>query len=662
MASKSAFQSFLDQLGQGAQQLGQDVQQGATTIYNDVPDWMQNSGFGSTLKAVAGNNPNLVTKPQDPQIQAMDNSLAYKLASGTMGGADMDIPAAAEGIATKIMPAITPKGPNILQKAANSIESDIGKAQPSDIATNMRAPQEIGPMQDSLKRWNVYNYKQAGPAADGIYSKYINPYLAQNNRSIALDDGQGGGLVNDVVSNMRQLQPNLSPLEAKNAASKFINNLYDVARNSTEPSQVVPDSIDAKSVLDMRTRLNQTLPVRQYLTDGTIGSTDDLAAVATRNALSKNLSQTYKDNPNLVQAIQDYGNIKEAYPSLYQAAQQGSKISKNPIIATGQIGKKLTAGTLRTAGNVASTPAGKVIGGLGLVGGAYAAGKLGSPQMPGIKSGNNNQGQGPDSQGGNTQSPDQANSGINEPGNHSSSIPQSIDDIKPNAKGNYSVVNPYSLKDSSGNPLVISDTTYAQQRAAIQNRLNDPSVKFNPVAAQKVQSDLANLEAAHANSADINQAYVAATNLNKQFDQAEKTLNTTQPSILTSGHLPIVGGPLATLREETDPAYSSLVQQLQQLEQSAGLPHGSLYKAGQTKEVLQSNLENARKKMLNDYYSVVKGALGNTQVQPTNISPVSTMPPVSQVSPQGYSSSQVLPPINPQFQIQPVQGKTRVIQ
>lgn len=542
------------------------------------------------------------------------------------------------------LPAIAPpKAPNVLTKLANKVKSDINQATPADIASNPRAMQEAGPMQATLAKYNVYNASQAGPAMDRIYSQYINPEMSRNPKMIPLDSSNASGtglpaLVPTVVKEMQKLEPGLNEREANLAASKYLNNLYDVARNDqTTPtnSPTVPGFIDSPSVLQMRTSLNNTRAVQQYFKDGSINNTSDLAAVASRNALSKVLDAAH---PEISQAIKDYGTIKEAYPSLFKASMQHTPAYNLPAIGL-NMAKSATSGTLRAAGKMADTPGGK----LALQGGAITAG-LGGAYLVG--KGNPNQGQNTqgNNQGNGIKTNNQSSGDLNST-NHTQIIPQTIDDIKPDSKGNYNVVDPYQLKDQTGSPKFIGDKEYsnqiAQNNALIAQKttqLADPSIRFNPIKSAQVQSEITNLQTEnssldqkHQSSSAVNSAYNAAKNLNNQFDAADQTLKDTSPSIFTGISLPYIGAEAAKYREATDPKYSALVQKLQQLESNAGLPSGSLYKPGQTKEVLQANLEAARKNTLNTFYTGLNTSLAGNQTSAPSAPPVANnaLPPVN---------------------------------
>lgn len=267
---------------------------------------------------------------------------------------------------------VLPKMPNFLTRTGEAIKSDIGKVIAPDASKNIYGSVKTQQIQNALRRNNVDNYTQLPQAADRLFQQKINPELSVNPKQVNLDD-----ISNSIVGEMRKLKPGLDLNGAQQAAKRVMIDMYNSAREGTD--NPVPTSIDTPSIFKIKTDLNNTEAVNNYFKGNPISSMEDLATIGARNALGKIISDAH---PTIAEATRDYGLLKEAVPSLFKASQQGRGIGINvkgfnvgiPSALGGPI-RDMTGGALRTAGKIADSPAGKILGPAALI----TAGAAGYP-------------------------------------------------------------------------------------------------------------------------------------------------------------------------------------------------------------------------------------------------------------------------------------------
>ena len=505
-----------------------------------------------------------------------------------------------------IPPLSAPPGTNVDM----SFDSQINNVFHPDWKTN--GMKNTLKMRDYLTRVGAYDYPTADAALSRVYNDYIDPGVFGDPQEVTVSKVQKA-YEDALDKNEAYLPPGSN---AQQASNQFVQQLLGNGQRIPPDTKVFTDNL-----FNLKQKASQNLTQAGTYEKLRNGAGVESLSPLEREWLSRNdaLGQVLEDaHPGIKDALGAYGAIKTALP---QFANIWEKLHPADLGGGEMPG-------LRGIAKVASSPAGK-LGIAGLTGATVTAALMNmankkTPQGLSDTAKNIENSSASDQNG---SSPNEGLSKQLTPGHSTNSIPQGVNDTTPD--------NVYGLTGPDGGSRFLSDkdwaTQVAQNNAKIaqdQAKLGQPEIKFNPTEALPLQQEITalqtqndSLNTKYQSSKDVNDAVKAVQYASKQLDGIEQSVNGTEPSLWTLPSLPVLGGAAAMVREATDPTYSTLVNQLKQLEQSAGLPAGSLYKEGQNKQTLLSNIQNARQTIMSKFQAIVQGAMGSQSYNPTSSTP-----------------------------------------
>lgn len=468
----------------------------------------------------------------------------------------------------KTAPEALPAKPGLFTK------NDVNEAVPSDIAKNPYAQEDIAPMQDALRKYNISNASQASQGLKSIYDNVINPELKNNPQVVPLDDVTGG-----IVQEMKKMQPGLDTREAMNAAHRSIIDMYNVGKNTTE--NIVPSGIGTSDLLNLKTAANQTLPVKNFYNNGVIPtSPTDLGTLAASKALTKIVA---KYHPNIAEATRDYGLINDAYPSLYKASQ---------LPPTNYLPPAVNALLPPQAATKVNTAIPNIMNSTKQVGvGMRGVGTSGMLPLAGSTfAGSNNP---------STNVPNSQSTEINSnQSDHNTSITQS----GVNSTGaRYNVPSP----QSQGLAMTVQD--YANKKAQVQKIIEEEKLN-NPQQASIDQGKLDAWDTQQQATQPLAVAYVKTNQALGFANQAYNLAQSAAPDLLS------LNGSYDKLRKSTDPKYTQLYTTLQALQGATGID----LSASKTKDDLLANIDQAASIATTQYQATLQQQIGGNTINPGN--------------------------------------------
>lgn len=422
---------------------------------------------------------------------------------------------------------------------------------------------------------------------------------------------------------------------------------YGLTGPSETVSGIVPEKVSSKSIYNLKVASNNSPLVdsafekifngqRSLLTD------DEKVALSARNAYDNLIAKLH---PDVKQATKDLSvlNNKHVYESLESARfspppqmDVAENIIPKNLRETIPFAPLVNKGINKAANNPnALKIAGAIAGIGGIAGGSYLLGKNGNLiGKPSESSANGPQ----------QKQPTSVIQNIPDNIHTIQDIPQNDKEIKLDQQGNYPVGDPGAITDASGQTMAINYDTYKSQRAGLEQKLGQAQAQDKLTGldtAGPIQTQLNTLDSQYNSSANQNMlgAYTDMKTVDEKMKDARAILtDPTTPTTLLKD-FPTYDA----LQKAFNGKYATLAQDLQDIEATSPQFKGTLF-APQTTSNAITTLDNAKSKLLNVYYNVLRQYSGGSVI--TNPTDTTTPPGQNQVPsqvinpPQPYAAPQ----------------------